>query len=71
MKVAELITNNNFDVNCNYSIYECPKEGTCWYHGGIRIFSTIQDPEPPKDHILQKEISYITINNNFLVIEVK
>ena len=69
MKLKELVNNEMFDLNCNYAVYECPKEGTCW-ETGTRVFTTAKDFCPPEE-ILQKEIKYITEHSHFLIIEVR
>ena len=51
MCVGDLVSNREFDVNCNFDIYDCTKPGTDWTNGAKRIFSTIENGwvEPPDD----------------------
>ena len=69
MKLKKLLNNRDFDVNCNYAIYDCPKEGQYW-ETGTMVFTTAKDCFVP-DEILEKEIKYITEHSHFLIIEVK
>lgn len=69
MKLKELLDNEDFDVNCNYAIYDCSKPDTYW-ENGTRVFTTAKDCYVPHE-ILEKEIKYITEHSHFLIIEVK
>lgn len=71
MLVGDLIYNDDFDVNCNYSIYDCT-EGKAHNDGAEIIFSTKTDGFiKPRPKILDMEISYITIEDSTIVIEAK
>ena len=43
MCVGDLVSNREFDVNCNFDIYDCTKPGADWTDGAKRIFSTIEN----------------------------
>lgn len=53
MCVGDLVDNRDFDVNCNFDVYDCTKPGTDWTDGAKRIFSTIENGwvEPPDDSV--------------------
>lgn len=33
MCVGDLVDNRDFDVNCNFDVYDCTKPGTDWTDG--------------------------------------
>ena len=69
MLVGDLIYNNDFDVNCNYEIYDCTEEGKPWYESEM-IYGTMRDGwKKPLDKILDMKIKYITTNHQSIVIE--
>ena len=53
MCVGDLVDNRDFDVNCNFDVYDCTKPGTDWTDGAKRIFSTIENGwvEPPDNSV--------------------
>ena len=53
MCVGDLVSNREFDVNCNFDIYDCTRPGADWTDGAKRIFSTIENRwvEPPDDSV--------------------
>lgn len=70
MLVGDLVYNDDFDINCNYEIYDCT-ENDYWYEAPV-IFSTFKDRWlKPLDRILDMHIKYITIDikKNSIVIE--
>lgn len=38
MLVGDMVDNHEFDINCNFEIYDCTKRGTDWNDGGKKIF---------------------------------
>lgn len=69
MLVGDLIYNNDFDVNCNYEIYDCTEKGRTWYDSKM-ILGTMRDGwKKPLDKILDMKIKYITTNHQSIVIE--
>ena len=68
MLVSDLVCNNDFDVNCNYAIYDCTEIGKSWDGGAHILFST-KGSEKPKDDILNMKIKHITMDGNFIIIE--
>lgn len=69
MLIKDLICNDNFDVNCNYAIYDCRNNKT--WHETKRIYYSNCDTIA--DWILNLSIGYITIDTKrkCLVIEAK
>ena len=63
MCIGDLVSNREFDVNCNLDIYDCTKPGADWTDDAKRIFSTIENGwvEPPDD-ILKMAIRYVTLD---------
>ena len=43
MLVGDLVENREFDVNCNFEIYDCTEKGSDWQKGAKKIFSTISE----------------------------
>ena len=43
MLVGDLVENREFDVNCNFEIYDCTEKGSDWQKGAKKIFSTINE----------------------------
>lgn len=73
MLVGDYIYNDDFDVNCNYTIYDCRNTNKCWEEADI-LFSTSRDGfHKPSDWILDLHVQYVTIdvNNKCLVVEAK
>lgn len=70
MLIKDLICNNDFDVNCNYAIYDCRNTNKTW-HEAKRIYYSSYDTIA--DWILNLSIGYITIDTTrkCLVIEAK
>lgn len=63
MLVGDLVDNHEFDINCNFEIYDCTKRGTDWNDGGKKIFSTIDDGWViPGDKILEMRVQYMTLD---------
>ena len=63
MLVGDLVDNHEFDINCNFEIYDCTKRGTDWNDGGKKIFSTIDDVWViPGDKILEMRVQYMTLD---------
>ena len=67
MLVGDSVYNNDFDVNCNYSIYDCTN-GSCWHEAKV-IHTTETSWSKPLDEILDMKIKYITTNDNAIIIE--
>ncbi|MCQ2077638.1 MAG: hypothetical protein MJZ20_11560 [Bacteroidaceae bacterium] len=66
MLVGDLIYNDDFDINCNYTIYNGD-----WHNGNV-VFSYARGAwNKPLDTLLDKKINYITLDveRNELVIE--
>lgn len=71
MLVGDLINNDDFDVNCNYAVYDCTNSAVHWNHLEP-VFSTKKDGHTkPLYRILDMKIKYITMDteNNVLIIE--
>lgn len=72
MLIKELLSNPDFDVNCNYTIYDCRSGNKTWNEANI-LFSTLQDNEDNEfpAWILDLSVGYITIDipRKSLVIE--
>lgn len=69
MVVGDLIYNDDFDVNCNYMIFDCSDKNKTWQEAEL-IFSTKRDGfVKPLDKILDMKISYITMSNSNIIIE--
>lgn len=63
MLVGDLVDNHEFDINCNFEIYDCTKRGTDWNDGVKKIFSTIDDGWViPGDKILEMRVQYMTLD---------
>ena len=63
MLVGDLVDNHEFDINCNFEIYDCTKRGTDRNDGGKKIFSTIDDGWViPGDKILEMRVQYMTLD---------
>ena len=62
MLVGDLVENREFDVNCNFEIYDCTEKGSDWQNEGWVI---------PNDKILAMRVQYIAldIERKALVIE--
>ena len=74
LKVGDIFNNYNFDVNCNYDVYDCTKQGSDWQEGAPRVFSTLEDGDViPQDDILNMVVSYMTLDSvrNTIVVEGK
>lgn len=68
MIVGDLISNNDFDVNCNFEVYSYQ-----WNDEGKLLWNTIRDGySKPPCALLDKKISYITVNRETgaIVIEI-
>lgn len=69
MKLGELLQNRNFDVNCGYRVYACYGDDT-WDSKKkpdcIGVCGSVDD-----EFFLNLDISYMTIDNGELVIEVR
>lgn len=71
MTVGDVIYNDQFDFNANWAIYKC-KSGQCWHDFDEPFLSTLKNGyDKPLDAVLDMPISYLTINNNILIIEVE
>ena len=70
MTIRELICNSEFDVNCNYEIYDCRK-GKTWDEASI-WWSTLRNGygKPPQE-VLDAHIAYIAMNYPSIVIEAR
>lgn len=74
LTVGDIFNNYNFDVNCNYDVYDCTKQGSDWQEGAPRVFSTLEDGDViPQDDILNMVVSYMTLDSvrNTIVVEGK
>lgn len=61
MTIRKLICNEEFDVNCNYEIYDC-RNGKNWHEANI-WWSTLRNGfETPPKEVLDAKVGYITIN---------
>lgn len=69
MLVGDLIYNDDFDVNCNFDIYDCSGDKD-WSEANL-IHTNINNHEKPLDEILDMKIKYITFDTkrNSIVIE--
>ena len=68
MLVGDLVYNNDFDVNCNYEIYDCTNVES--WHEAEMIYGTMRDGwSKPLNKILDMKIKYITTNHQSIVIE--
>ena len=71
MLVGDLIYNDGFDTNLNYAIYDCTEDGKQWHNSEV-IHSTEKDGySKPLDRILDMKVKYLTIENNYLIIEAR
>ena len=68
MLVGDLVYNDNFDVNCNYEIYDCPDDRT-WHEAGCIFNTKIDGWHKPMDWILDMKIKYITTHDGAIIIE--
>lgn len=69
MLVGDLVHNDDFDLNCNYIVYDCREKNSTWHDGKI-LFSTFREGwTKPLDRILDMRIKYITLNGESVVIE--
>ena len=59
--VRDLI-HNEFDLNCQYIIYDC-RNGKSWHEAEVLYKSET-------DKILDMHVKYVTISDNKLIIEV-
>lgn len=64
MKVRDLIANKKFDVNCDYHIMKDTSDDD-W-----DLFNSRYEDTPPKE-LMDAEITYLSVGDNMLVIEVK
>lgn len=70
MLVGDLVYHDDFDCNCNYTIYDCTEDGKQWGDVANIIFSTlINGYGKPLNSVLDMKIKYITTHNNILIIE--
>lgn len=71
IKIKQLIDNSNFDVNCQYEIYDC-SSGITWQETKP-AYSTHRDTKAPSDELCELYVCYITIdvNRKTLIIEGK
>ncbi len=69
MLVGDLIYNDDFDVNCNFDVYDCSDDKD-WSEANL-IHTNINNYEKPLDEILDMKIKYITFDTkrNSIVIE--
>lgn len=66
IKLADILCNREFDVNCNYKVYY----GTWDDSGELLWDSTTQGRIDEDNDIASYTVSYITVNNNYLIVEV-
>ena len=74
LTVGDIFNNYNFDVNCNYDVYDCTKQGSDWHEGAPRVFSTLEDGDViPQDDICNMVVRYMTLDSvrNTIVVEGK
>lgn len=72
MLVGDIIYNDDFDANLNYAIYDCPKGCEKVWRESDEIWSTLKNGYgKPLDKILDRQVGYITISDNILIIEAK
>ena len=70
MLVGDLVWNSDFDCNCEFEVYDCTEDETCWNDGAECIFSSKRDGwHKPVDEILDMKIKYVTIHSNVIIIE--
>lgn len=71
MLIKDLLK-NDFDVNCNYTIYDCTEKDKNWHESPI-LFSTVNDGYIPPESILNMNVKYVTLdivqNTPLLIIE--
>lgn len=74
MLIKDLICNDDFDVNCNYAIYDCRNTDKTWDESECLYNSLYRtDDNTIADWILNLNIGYITIDIHCkcLIIETK
>lgn len=70
MLVGDLVYSDDFDLNCNYEVYDCTEDGKQYGDGAEVIFSTkVNGFTKPLNSILDMKIKYITTNETAIVIE--
>ena len=69
MLVGDLVYNSDFDVNCNYEIYDCTEKGKTWYEAELIYWTMIDNVSKPSDEILNMKIKYITTHDGAIIIE--
>lgn len=68
MLVRDIISNDKFDFDANYTIYEC-KGDECWYEVEPVASTVRYGFGEASDSVLDMEIQYMTILNSVLIIE--
>lgn len=70
MLIKDLICNNDFDINCNYAIYDCRNTDKTWNETKCVYHS---DDDEIAAWVLNLSVGYITIDTTrkCLVIEAK
>lgn len=74
MLIKDLICNDDFDVNCNYAIYDCRNTDKTWDESECLYNSLYHtDDNTIADWILNLNIGYLTIDihRKCLIIETK
>lgn len=68
MLIRNLIQNNDFDLECNYKIYDCTNDDVDWNNAEL-LYSSMHDDCSQK--ILDMKIKYITfdVEAKYLIIE--
>lgn len=63
MLIGDLVYNDNFDLNCNYAVYEGQ-----WNNGGKLLWSTAKNGyKKPPNSLLDRKVGYITLDTTNLV----
>lgn len=65
--VGDLIYSGQFDVNCEWKVYDCTDENITW--DDAEVLWSSADMHKPLDSILDMNIGYITIYDSVLRIE--
>jgi hypothetical protein len=70
MLVGDLVYSDDFDLNCNYEIYDCTEDGKQYGDGAEVIFSTkVNGFTKPLNSVLDMKIKYITTSESTIIIE--
>lgn len=75
MWVGDLADNPNFDVDCDFEIYDCSAKQkdrrVSWDDGGTKVFASKEDEHIPADWILDMLVRYITLDTARIVLVIE